>query len=435
MGKIPDHLTDTAGTVFTGQELPLTEQTEPAVAAPGHRDAVTWIGRDSGAFEPPTAGWPAIVSGLRRRPRLLITVAVLGVALGAALWMHLASKPPALVPLADQRSVPLVSVIVPGLRPVSTQVMVTGAIEARHNLPIGDGGQAGRIVAVYAQVGDHVRKGQVLAQIDDSVLAPQVNELNASLAKARAQAKLSAAEYRRAVTVGPQGGLSVQNIEQSHATAKMDAANVQMVAAQLAQKRAQLALTRVVAPVSGIVLTRAAEIGQIASPGGSPLFTIEDNGRVELIGQVAEQDLAALKVGQGASVYLVGYRQPFPGHIWLLGATINPQTRLGQVRIALDPNPALRPGGFAHAVIYVSHAERPVVPQTAILSDSAGTYVYIVEGNGRVERRNVRIGNVITSGVVIDKGLTGREQVVSLAGGFLQSGEAVKAAPTEGAHS
>ena len=194
MEKHPDHQADAARTAFTGQELPLTEHSEPAVAAPGHRDAVTWIGRDSGAFGPPTASWPAIVSGLRRRPRLLITVAVLGVALGAALWMHLASKPPALVPLADQRSVPLVSVIVPGLQPVSTQVMVTGAVEARHDLPIGDGGQSGRIVAVYAQAGDHVRKGQVLAQLDDSVLAPQVNELNASLAKARAQARLSAAE-------------------------------------------------------------------------------------------------------------------------------------------------------------------------------------------------------------------------------------------------
>jgi HlyD family secretion protein len=367
----------------------------------------------------------------RRKWLLGAASVVVVIAVGTALWMERASSSKPLVPLADRTSVPLVSVIVPGVQPVATQVMVTGTIEARHDLPIGDAGAAGRIDDVYVQVGDHVRKGQILAQIDDSVLVPQVNELVASLARARAQAALSAAEYRRAVAIGPQGGLSVQNIEQTQATAAMDAANVKMVAAQLAQKRADLALTRVVAPVSGIVLTRSAEVGQVASPGGPALFTIEDGGRIELVGQVAEQDLSALKVGQKASVYLVGYARPFPGHIWLLGATIDAQNRLGQVRIALEPNPALRPGAFAHATIMVSRAERPVVPQTAIQSDGAGTYVYIVGSHDRVQRRMVRLGNAIASGVVVTRGLTGRERVVTLAGGFLQSGETVRVAGSE----
>ncbi len=362
----------------------------------------------------------------RRRWLLGAAGVVVVIAVGAALWMERASSSKALVPLADRTSVPLVSVVVPGVQPVSTQVLVTGTIEARHDLPIGDAGAAGRIDDVYVQVGDRVRKGQILAQIDVSVLVPQVNELVASLARARAQAALSAAEYRRAVAIGPQGGLSVQNIEQTQATAAMDAANVKVVAAQLAQKRADLALTRVVAPVPGIVLTREAEVGQVASPGGPALFTIEDGGRIELVGQVAEQDLSALKVGQKASVYLVGYARPFPGQIWLLGATIDAQNRLGQVRIALEPNPALRPGAFAHATIMVSRAKRPVVPQTAIQSDGAGTYVYIVGRHDRVERRMVQLGNAIASGVVVTRGLTGRERVVSLAGGFLQSGETVK---------
>ncbi|MBW4050234.1 MAG: efflux RND transporter periplasmic adaptor subunit [Proteobacteria bacterium] len=371
----------------------------------------------------------------RRKWLLAAAGIVVVVAIGAAVWMERASSSKALVPLADRTSIPMVSVIVPGVQPVSTQIMVTGTIAARHDLPIGDAGAAGRIDKVYVQAGDRVRKGQILAQIDDSVLVPQVNELVASLARARAQAALSAAEYRRAVAIGPQGGLSVQNIEQTQATAAMDAANVKMVAAQLAQKRADLALTRVVTPVPGIVLTRNAEVGQVASPGGPALFTIEDGGRVELVGQVAEQDLSALKVGQSASVHLVGYPRPFPGHIWLLGATIDTQNRLGQVRITLDPNPALRPGAFAHATIMVSRAERPVVPQTAIQSDGSRTYVYIVARHDRVERRDVQVGNAIPSGVVIDRGLTGRERVVSLAGGFLQSGERVDVAGAKSAQS
>ena len=389
-------------------------------SAPG-TDALGWAERDN------VVGDVLVPAHRRLRKRWLITGGlVLAAALGTALWLHDGTKHAVLVPLADRHFVPLVSTMVPGLQPVSTQVLVTGTISARHDLPIGDGGQAERIVRVAVQVGDHVRRGQLLAQLDDSVLEPQVAQLAASLAKARAQAVLSAAEYRRALAIGPNGGLSRQNIEQSQATAAMDAANERMFAAELRQKRAELALTRIVAPVAGIVLTRNAEVGQVASPGGPALFTLEAAGRVELKGQVTEQDLAALKIGQPAQVYLIGYPHPFPGRIWLLGATINPQTRLGQVRIALRPDPALRPGAFARAVILESHAERPVLPQTAVMTDSAGSYVFIVNRKNVAVRRSVVLGGVIASGVVINKGLTGRERVVTLAGGFLQSGEAVQ---------
>lgn len=434
MGHYPEHHEDTARAIDARPDTSDTGRTEPASAAAAHHESVTWIGTEATAYEPPAGRLTALI-GPHRKRLWIGAMVVLMLALAAAVWMHVASTPAALTPLSKRHAPPLVSVLVPGVQPVSAEVTVTGTIEARHDLPIGDGGQAGRITAVYVQVGDHVRKGQILAQIDDSVLKPQVSQLVASLAKAHAQAKLSAAEYRRALAIGPQGGLSVQNIEQRQATAAMDAASVRMVAAQLAHKRAELALTRVVAPVAGIVLTRKAEVGQVASPGGPALFSIEDQGRVELVGQVAEQELAALKVGQHASVHLVGYRRPFAGHIWLLNPTVDPQSRLGQVRIALDPNPALRPGAFAHATIMVSRAERPVVPQTAILSDNTGTYVYIVDSHDRVERRNVTVGNVTASGVVIDHGLTGRERVVNLAGGFLRTGETVGVAGTRSARS
>ena len=434
MGHHTEHHDDTARTTDARPATPDSGHAEPDPAASARHETVTWIGPEPAAYELP-AGRMAALIGPHRKRLLIGAAVVLVLALAAALWLHAASTPAALAPLAKRHTPPLVSVIVPGVQPVSAQVMVTGTIEARHDLPIGDAGQAGRITAVYVQVGDRVRKGQILARIDDSVLEPQVSELVASLAKARAQAKLSASEYRRALAIGPQGGLSEQNIEQRQATAAMDAANVRMVAAQLAHKRAELALTRVVAPVAGIVLTRKAEVGQVASPGGPALFSIEDQGRVELVGQVAEQDLAALKVGQHASVHLVGYPRLFPGRIWLLNPTVDPQSRLGQVRIALEPSPALRPGAFARATIMVNRAERPVVPQTAILSDSTGTYVYVVNSHDRVERRSVTVGNVTPSGVVVDRGLTGRERVVNLAGGFLRNGETVGVAGPRSARS
>jgi HlyD family secretion protein len=368
----------------------------------------------------------------RSKRKWLLGAAVIAVAvmIAAAVWMSRASAPKAIAPLAARTSAPLVSVVTPGVQPVATEVTFTGTIEARHELPIGNSGDTGRIVAVYVQVGDHVRRGQALAQLDDSVLAPQVQQLSAALDQARAQAALSAAEYRRGVAAGPAGGLSAQDIEKLQAASIMDAANIKVVAAQLGVMRAKLALTRIVAPVDGIVLTRNAEVGQIAGSGGTPLFELEDSGQVEMIGQVAEQDMAGLRVGQTADVYLIGNPQPFVGHIWLLGAVIDPQTRLGEVRIALLPNPALRPGAFARSLVTLAEAERPVVPQTAVMADSDGSYVYIVTGGNQVQRRPVRVGSVIPAGVVIAEGLSGRERVVSMDGGFLHSGEQVTVDPT-----
>jgi HlyD family secretion protein len=361
-----------------------------------------------------------------RRKWLFIAAGVVGaIAIAAAYWMTRASSPKPAVTLAAATSIPLVSVVTADLQPVATQVTFTGTVEARHELPIGNSGDTGRITAVYVQVGDHVRRGQVLAQLDDSVLAPQVAQLSAALDQARAQASLSAAEYRRGVAAGPAGGLSVQDIEKLQAASVMDAANIKVAAAQLAVMRAKLALTRIVAPVDGIVLTRDAEVGQIAGSGGTPLFDLEDSGQVEMIGQVAEQDMAGLKVGQSASVYLIGNPQPFVGRIWLLGAVIDQQSRLGEVRIALTPNPALRPGAFARSMVTLAHAQRPVLPQTAVMADNDGSYVYVVQNDGQVKRRTVTVGSVIPDGVVIAGGLSGQERVVAVDGGFLHDGEKV----------
>jgi len=114
---------------------------------------------------------------------------------------------------------------------------------------------------------------------------------------------------------------------------------------------------------------------------------------------------------------------------------IDPATRLGDIRITLKPDPALRPGAFARAEVVVDKAQRPVLPQTAVLADSEGSYVLIVNDASKVERRAVRVSGVTDAGAVISSGLTGDERVVATAGGFLRNGEAVKVAPAQGGKS
>ena len=193
----------------------------------------------------------------RLKQRLVIIAIIVALAVAAALWakQH-ASSGMATATLAKDQSIPLVSVMSPGVSAVTSNVSFTGAIFARYDMPIGNDGDTGRIVAIYVEAGDHVKKGQLLAKLDDSILVPQVNRLAASLDQARAQAALSAAEYRRAQAVAPAGALSAEDVEKRRATQVTDEASVKVAAAQLAEYEARLARTKVVAPVDGTVLRR-----------------------------------------------------------------------------------------------------------------------------------------------------------------------------------
>jgi HlyD family secretion protein len=319
----------------------------------------------------------------------------------------------------------VVTVTEAGRSAVPTTVSIIGTIGARYDTPIGVEGEGGRVSALYVEAGDHVKRGQILARLDSAVLEPQVANLQAALDLARAEAELAAAEYRRALAVGKSGALSAEETERRRSNSLTADAKVKVAAAQLAEAQARLARTQVRAPADGTLLTRTVEVGQNAMPSGT-LFRMAEGDEVELRADVAEQDLPALKVGQPVSVRLTGTSTVYPGRLRLLGAVIDPQTRLGMVRVSLTPDPNLRPGAFARAEVTVSNAERIVLPQTAVLTDDKGSYVLIVDANNKIERRAVHVSGIVDSGITIDHGVSDKDQVVATAGAFLQVGESVK---------
>jgi HlyD family secretion protein len=322
-------------------------------------------------------------------------------------------------------SIPTVSVTQVGVSSMPTTVSIIGNIAARYDMPIGVEGDAGRVAAIYVEAGDHVKRGQVLARLNVSVLEPQVANLQAALEEAHADAELADAEYHRAQAVGASGALSAEETQRRKSAGVTAAAKVKVAGAQLAEAQARLARAAVRAPEDGIILTRNVEVGQTAMAGGEALFRLSKGGEVELRGQVAEQDLPLLKIGQLVNVRLTGTTRIYEGRVRLLGAVIDPQTRLGQVRVALPLDPNLRPGAFARAEVTVSNADRSVLPQTAILNDDKGSYVLIVNAQHKVERRTVHVSGMVHDGVTIADGINGNEQVIATAGAFLQEGELV----------
>jgi len=327
---------------------------------------------------------------------------------------------------AKRHEVPTVTVTRVAVSTTPTIISIVGTIAARYDMPIGVEGDGGRVAAIYVEAGDRVKRGQVLARLNVSVLQPQVANLEAGLEQARAEAELAAAEYHRAEAVGASGALSAEETQRRKSSAVTAAAKVKVAAALLAEARARLARAEVRAPADGVILTRNVEVGQTASPGGEALFRLSEGGEIELRGQVPEQDLPLLKVGQTVSVLLTGSTQSYPGRVRLLGAVIDPTTRLGMVRVALEPDQNLRPGAFARAEVTISNGERAVLPQTAVLTDDHGSYVLIVDAQNKVARRAVRVSGMVQNGVTIAGGVNGEERVIATAGAFLQEGELVR---------
>ena len=364
----------------------------------------------------------------RRRNIIIAVVAVVAIALIAFMFLGGGSKDQAAgegAAAEGRGQIPTVSVVVPGRSQVARVVTASGALAARRDQPVGVAGEGGLVRAVLVDAGSWVSQGQVLATIDRSVQSQQAAQLAASVQAARADAALAQNEYERSQALVGRGFVSKADLDRKKAARDAAAARVNVAQAQLNATRAQIGRLDIRAPTSGLVLARNIEVGQVVSPGSGALFRLAKGGEMEMKAQLSQQDLAFVKAGMTASVTPIGSDRSFSGSVWQVAPVIDPTSRQGEVRIAIPYDPAIRPGGFAEAKISAGGTTAPLLPQSAVLSDEKGNYVYIINGKTEVERREVKIGTVDDQGVTIAEGITGQESVVLSAGPFLNPGQKV----------
>jgi HlyD family secretion protein len=357
-----------------------------------------------------------------RRPWLVPLLIALVVVAIVAGWSYFGrAKPVVQTPVA----LPRVSVIEPGQTPVADQVNVTGSIAARRDMPVGVQGEGGLVTAVLVDAGQFVKAGQVLARIDRNVQTQQLAQMAASITSARADAAIGQSELDRAGKLVGKGFIAKADIDRKTATRDAALAKVELAKAQYGEMQARLGRLDVRAPAAGLVLARNVEAGQVVSSGGTPLFRVAEGGILEMRAQVAEQDMARLKVGMPADVRPVGSANAYHGRIWLIDPVIDATSRQGIARIAVAYAPGLRVGAFANASIAAGEATQPVLPQSAVQVDGDGSYVYVIAGDGSVVRRGITVGRVSDQGVGVARGLVGNEKVVVSAAAFLRPGEKI----------
>jgi RND family efflux transporter MFP subunit len=187
--------------------------------------------------------------------------------------------------------------------------------------------------------------------------------------------------------------------------------------------------TLVQAPVAGLVGSSTAIVGAVASGKGEALFSIITGNEFDLVAQVPTRDLSRLKVDQPATIKLVGAGD-IDGKVRRVAATVEPNTQLGQVFIAVDAKKFLLANSPGRALIKTGESCGISVPLTAILYSSAGTIIQVVRRD-RIETRRVETGLMSGGNVEIRDGLAEGDTVVARAGALVREGDPVRPIPAE----
>lgn len=357
-------------------------------------------------------------------------------------------------PGSQTAPVPAVSVVEATRREIVESAVATGTLVARDEILVAAEVDGYRITEVLVEEGMWVERGHVLARLSRDLIDRQIAQQDALVAKATAAIPQSRNNIEQAEAAETEARLSFERakllMQSGNATAAIMetrtaalrqaesrsgfARNGLVIAeADLAQSRAvreelrlRLSRTDIRAPEAGIVNRRAARVGMTASTSGEPLFRLIARGEIELEAEITETKIASLKPGNAVIVALGGGDR-VAGSIRAVYPEIDRTTRLGKLRIRLEPDPRLRIGAFVRASVEVARTVGVTVPQEAVLYESDRRSTVMVVLDGIVHARDVRTGLVDDAGVEVKTGLAEGELVVARAGSFLREGDRVRA--------
>ena len=280
---------------------------------------------------------------------------------------------------------------------------------------------SGRVVAIHARMGDSVKKGQLLMEVQSNDVATAFN----TYLKAVSDERLTQIQLDRARLLHDKGAIPTSQFEiaqnaEDDAKAVVTAAEQQLKVLGV-DKDHPADTVKVYSPASGVIIgqnvTAAAAAG-VAYGGTSTAFTIADLSHVWIVCDVYENDLASVHLGQKAEVRLAAYPDKvFSGVIGDIGAVLDPSIRTAKVRIQVDnPGMLMRVGMFATATFYGKTTQTHLsVPATAILHLHDREWVYVpASGQGAFRRVGVEGGDMLPGGMQeIKSGLSVGQQVVT----------------------
>lgn len=321
---------------------------------------------------------------------------------------------------------PALSVIVAPVeqQTIHSSVTATGTVAAWREMPIGAEISGYAVIAVDVDEGDRVSAGQRLAKLNDAVIKAQIGQQQAAIAEAEASLAKARSDLGRANRM-TKGVLSEQTVEERATAVKTAEARLAAAEALLAQFQAQLDQTEILAPADGIVAKRSVTLGQVIS-SGNELFRMIRDGRLEVAAAVPEADLLRTRPGQPAAIAGPS-GQRYSGEVRLVGEMVDPQTRLGTVYVALQPDTPLKIGMFARVEIDTESNVAMAVPQKALVWRDGKAGLFVLESDDTVRFAPVSLGRQSGAYVEVADGLSLGQRIVVTGAGLLNEGDRVRA--------
>jgi len=368
-----------------------------------------------------------------------------GPALLLALALLAACSREAEAPAGSEAAAPRPALVVTTVRPSNTEIADTlvanGSVAAWHEALVGAEVGGLRIAEVRVDVGDTVRKGDLLAVLATDTLRAELAAARAMLAEAqagRSEARAMFGEARanagRAREIENTGALSAQQVAQYLTAARTALARVELADARVLSAQAQvdavnlrLRLSQVRAPDAGIVSAREATVGAVVQPG-QELFRIVRQGRIEWRAELPATEVGRIRPGQPVTVRPAA-GAPVSGTVRRVAPVVDARTRNTIVHVDL-PAGAARPGTFAQGEFALGGASALTVPQSAVVVRDGFTYVFRVDG-GRVLQQKIDAGRRAGDRLEVLGGIPADALLVERGVGFLNDGDLVQVSAPE----
>ncbi|MCE2908518.1 MAG: efflux RND transporter periplasmic adaptor subunit [Betaproteobacteria bacterium] len=362
---------------------------------------------------------------LFQKPLALAAAALLLAAGGATtLLVHAQdAKAPA---AAAPRPALTVTVTAPQRATVATAVAANGNVAAWQEAIVGAEANGMRLAEVLVNVGDVVRKGQVLARFDSAMASADLAQSRAAVAEAEANLAEAAANAQRARDLQGSGALSAQQVAQLLTAERTAQARLEAVKAAQQVQQLRLQQAQVLAPDSGVISARSATVGAVV-PAGTELFRLVRQGRLEWRGEVAATELAQIQRGQKVTLAAAGAGVPVTGTVRQVAPTVDAATRNALVYVDLpDTGGRLKAGMFARGEFATGSSTALTLPQSAVLLRDGFSYVFAVGADNRAAQLKVSTGRRSGERIEILAGLDEKARVVTSGGGFLADGDTVR---------
>ena len=317
-----------------------------------------------------------------------------------------------------------VNVTQPTSAALPVRVVANGNIAAWQEASVGTEANGLRLADVRVNVGDLVKRGQVLATFAPDTLNADVAQTRAAVAEAEATLAEASANAQRARGLQATGALSESVINQYLTAERTAQARLEAQRSMAQMQQLRLKQTQVLAPDAGVISSRSATVGAVL-PAGQELFRMIRQGRLEWRGEVAGSDMASLKPGMPVLVTPAG-GAGLKGTVRMVAPTVDPQTRLGLVYVDLQNAGTARAGMFARGEFEVGSGSGLTLPQSAVLLRDGFSYVLRVGPDSKVTQAKVSVGRRVGDRIEITAGLDAAARVVAAGGGFLGDGDTVR---------